>query len=262
MERLWLSNIRFAYPDSDWSLEVPSFRLCAGEIAAIVGLNGSGKSTFLRIAAGALRPDAGEAVMDGKDIFSLDRRSAARLVGYLPQNTTCEYDLHVIDIVAMGRYPHLKAGGFLNEADLEVVEESMRLTETLAFRKRRLSQLSGGEQKRVFLASVLAQEPSLLLLDEPTASLDLHHQALFFELLRDLADKGLGVLAAIHDVNAASLYCSRMALFENGRIGKEGTPEKVLTPETVSRTYGEGVLLTRHPQGRPMLFPQRRGEGR
>ncbi len=259
---LTLSNIKHSYLDSYWQLNVSHFCLFPGEIVAVIGLNGSGKSTFLRIAAGVLSPLGGEVKLGESNINRIQRRKIAQVLGYLPQNASCEFDMSVLNIVAMGRYPHLNSGGFLTDHDIEVVKESMVLTEIDCFEQRRISHLSGGERQRVFLASVLAQEPSILLLDEPTSSLDLHHQVRFFDLLKDLVSREIGVIVVTHDVNLASIYGCQLLLFDQGRIIKEGKPEEVLTPETIHRIYGERVLLSTHPvNGYPMLVPNTKGLG-
>jgi len=157
----------------------------------------------------------------------------------------------------LGRYAHAGAGGFLSEQDCKVMQDCMASTEISGLQTRRLSQLSGGEKRRVFLASVLAQEPTILLLDEPTTALDPHHQIRFFNILLDLAKNGITVLAATHDINLASHFCKRIVLMDEGKIAADGTPEAVLTEHYLHRVYGEDLLLAQHPQtGRPVIFPR------
>ncbi|MFB3786317.1 MAG: ABC transporter ATP-binding protein [bacterium] len=261
-EPLIITNLRYAYPDSSWQLDAPEFRGRAGEIVAVIGPNGSGKSTLLRLAAGVLPFTQGRIEILGEDIRSLDRRRAAKVLGYLPQETTAEFDFRVIDVVAMGRYAHLPAGGFLRDHDQRVVDECMKQTGTMPLKHRRLSRLSGGERKRVLLASVLAQEPRMLLLDEPTGALDLHHQVRFFAILTQLAEAGLSVIVVTHDMNLASLYCHRMVLMCEGRIVRDGPPEEVLTREQLAPIYGGNFLIGRHPQiPRPLIYPDMKGTG-
>ena len=253
---LHLDAIAYQYPDSDWRLEGVSLAVGAGEVLAIIGPNGSGKSTLLRVAAGVLAPGAGRVALGGRDLASLSRREIARTLGYLPQHVTSDFDYRVEEVVALGRFPHLAGAGFLSAGDAAVVDRCLAETEVAAYRQRPISHLSGGERQRVFLASVLAQEPRVLLLDEPTAALDLHHQVHFFGLVRRLARQGIGVAVVTHDVNLASLYCDRVALLRGGRLAEEGTPEHVLRADVLQATYGNEVLLERHPTtGRPIVLP-------
>jgi iron complex transport system ATP-binding protein len=162
----------------------------------------------------------------------------------------------VEEVVAMGRFPHLAGLGFLAASDLAVVEASMRQTETLACRGRQLSRLSGGERQRVYLASVLAQEPRLLLLDEPTTALDIHHQARFFRLLRSLARNGITVAVVTHDLNLASFYCDRLLILSHGKSVREGTADEVLRPDVLSQVYEEPILVDRDRRtGKPFVLP-------
>ncbi len=247
---LHLEAIGYQYPDSAWRLEGVSLGVAAGELLAIIGPNGSGKSTLLRIGAGVLRP------LGGRDITCLPRRDIARSLGYLPQQVRSDFDYRVEEVVAMGRFPHLAGAGFLSAADRAVVDRCLVETEVADYRDRPLSHLSSGERQRVFLASVLAQEPRVLLLDEPTAALDLHHQVRFFRLVRRLAGQDIGVAVVTHDVNLASLYCDRVALLRAGRLVEQGAPDAVLRPELLRATYGDDVLLSQHPEaGRPIVLP-------
>jgi len=255
-ELLQFEAVSYQYPESDWRLDAISLAARAGEVLAIIGPNGSGKSTLLRLGAGVVAPVAGRVVLDGRAVRSLPRREIARTLGYLPQQVASEFDYRVEEIAAMGRFPHLAGAGFLSRRDLEVVGRCLAATEIGHFRGRRLSRLSGGERQRAFLASVLAQEPRVLLLDEPTAALDLHHQVRFFGLVRRLAADGIAVAVVTHSVNLASLFCDQVALLRGGRLAEHGTPDHVLRPDVLRETYGDEVLLERHPQtGRPIVLP-------
>jgi len=254
---LELIDIQHKFPDSDWSLYVPSLNLSCGELLCIIGPNGSGKSTLLRIAAGVLAPVQGRVRMKRQDLSRLNRRAIARQLGYLPQETASLYDFTVEEIVRMGRYPHTTGIGSLGSSDLDVIRQSLQLTEMDALAKRPLSRLSGGERKRAFLASVLSQKPQILLLDEPTEALDIHHQVQFFRILHDLAKDGLAIAVATHEINLASLFSSTLLVLSQGEIVESGPPDKVLTPSTIQTVYGETVLMGRHPQtNRPTLFPK------
>jgi len=255
-ELLQFDAVSYQYADSDWRLEGIALAVTAGEVLAIIGPNGSGKSTLLRIGAGVSAPQAGRVLLGGRELARLPRRETARELGYLPQQVVSEFDYRVEEVVAMGRFPHLAGAGFLSPHDVAIVDRCLAETEVGPCRQRRLSHLSGGERQRVFLASVLAQEPRVLLLDEPTTGLDLHHQVRFFTLVRRLAGQGLGVAVVTHDVNLASLFCDRLALLRAGRLVEEGSPERVLRADVLRETYGDEVLLVRHPTtGRPIVLP-------
>jgi len=261
-EILRLENVSFRYGESDWRLHDVSLRLRPGEMIVVIGPNGSGKSTLLKLAAGVLRPETGHVRLRGCDMAACDRRRIARVLGYLPQQVYYTFDYTVEEVVAMGRFPHLAGLGFLGRRDLDVVEECMELTETLPFRGRPLSQLSGGERQRVYLASILAQEPRLLLLDEPTAALDIHHQARFFRLLRRLVKDGMAVGVVTHDLNIASLCSRRLVLMDRGTTVREGTPEEVIRTDVLSRVYGEPVAVERDQRSkRPIVLPLTQEDG-
>ena len=255
-ELLSVEAVSFQYEGSDWALRDVSFALAPGEMLAIIGPNGSGKSTLLKLAGGVLPPRGGRVVLGGRDMAAYDRAEIARRLGYLPQEIYHTFDYTVAEVVGMGRFPHLSGLGFLSAGDVQVVERSMEQTETLPYRDRRLSHLSGGERQRVFLASILAQEPRLLLLDEPTAALDIHHEARFFRLLCGLAREGIAVAVVTHDLNVASFHCGRLLLMAEGKRAREGTPEEVLRPEILSEAYGEPITVDRDSRtGKPIVLP-------
>jgi iron complex transport system ATP-binding protein len=258
---LTLSRISHKYDESDWRLSVEAFSLATGTLTGIIGPNGSGKSTLLQVAAGVLIPSAGEVRLGDGALAGMERRAVARRLGYLPQEVSSLFDYRVEEVVCMGRYPHAPAFGALGTADLEVVERCLERTEMKDLRNRSLSHLSGGERKRALLASVLAQEPEIMLLDEPTAALDVHHQVQFFQLLRGLAGGGMGIAAVTHDVNLAALFCDRIILMDAGRFVAEGPPAEVLQSGHLDAVYGSEILLSTHPEtGCPLVLP-RRAEG-
>jgi iron complex transport system ATP-binding protein len=253
---LELKNIIHRFPESPWELNINRFSVSPGEVQGIIGPNGSGKSTLLRISAGILDPLAGDVTLGGNKLKKLKRHTIARQVGYLPQELSSEYDFTVEELVRMGRYPHTKGLGILNSTDITVVQQSLEFTGLEDLKKRRLSQLSGGEKKRAFLASVLSQKPGILLLDEPASALDLHRQVHFFRLLRKLAKGKIGVAVVTHDINFASLFCDNLLLLEGGLCLAQGPPEKVLSRGTIQKIYGKDVFLGKHPEtGRPTLLP-------
>lgn len=255
--RLRVSDLEFAYGPGEWRLRVSDLTLPPGEIVALTGPNGSGKSTLLQLLAGVLTPHTGQILLEGEEIGRLERRRVAQLLGYLPQDPHSQFDYRASEIAAMGRYPHGGFGGFLREEDIIVIETSMKRMEVDAFADRRVSRISGGERRRVFLASVLAQEPQALLLDEPTGALDIHHQVRLFSIIRELAHQGMTVLAVTHDLNLASHFCERVLLMDQGAIVADGSPIEVFTSNRLESIYGNEILLATHPQtGRPAIFPQ------
>ena len=261
-EQLSVKDVTYRYPGGDWQLQSASFSVAQGEVLGIIGPNGSGKSTLLKIAARVLIPRTGEVFLNGKDVAAMSRRDIARHLGYLPQKTESHFDYTVQEVIAMGRFPHLKGAGFLGPRDISVVAQCMIQTGTEAYRERPLDRLSGGERQRVLLASVLAQEPKVVLLDEPTSALDIHHQVKFFTLLSRLAAEGMGAAVVTHELNLASLFSNRVLLLNDGRIVHQGSPEDILKSEILREIYGEGIEVTSHPSsGRPMVFPSNLLEG-
>lgn len=255
-ELISICDVTFNYDFNGWGLLPCSFSLRRGEVVGIIGPNGSGKSTLLKIAAGVLEPLNGKVIIKGKEISSLKRRDLARLMGYLPQNAKSHNDYTVEEVVAFGRFPYLTGAGFLSHSDLEIISRCMEKTGIADYGRRPLKRLSGGEVQRVLLASVLAQEPELLLLDEPTSALDLNHQVKFFRLLSRLASSGIGAAVVTHDLNLASLFSDRIIMLRHGEIACQGTPDEVLTEYALKKTYGEEIEIARHPaNGRPVVFP-------
>ena len=254
---LLLAGITHRFADSGWQLSVDRFSVGRQTLTGIIGPNGSGKSTLLRIAAGVMAPVAGDVCLGGKPLAKMERRGVARQLGYLPQEVASLFDYSVEDVVRMGRYPHASAFGSLGAGDLKVVERCLSRAELLEMRKRPLSHLSGGERKRALLASVLAQEPETLLLDEPTAALDLHHQVRFFQLIHALAQSGMGIAVVTHDLNLAALFCDRVLLMDAGRFVADGTPVEVLQRDRLKSVYGPEVLLSTHPETQgPLVLPR------
>jgi len=252
-------GIVFSYPGGVRALDGVDFLLAGGELAGIVGPNGAGKTTLLRILAGIARPGAGRVSLGGRSIDRIPRVELARSIAYLPQQVEPAFGFRAGEVVAMGRYPHLGPFGFIRERDRAAIDRALARTETAALAAREFGALSGGERQRVLIASVLAQEPRAMLLDEPTSSLDIHHQVEIFELLEDLARSGIAIAVVTHDLNLAAQFCSRLVLVAGGRIAIDGPPSVVIQPETLERTYGEKLIVGRHPQtGAPTVLPAER----
>jgi len=232
-----------------------SLTVARGRFLGVVGPNGSGKSTLVRALSRVLPPFSGDVLLDGNDIYSMSARDLARRVAVVTQDNVVAFDFSVADVVLMGRAPHLSRFGIERSRDYEVASQSMELTHTTAFADRPITALSGGERQRCMIARALAQQPSVLILDEPTAHLDINHQIEILDLARRLtADRELATLVVIHDLNLASQYCDRLMLLAGGRVIAEGPPEEVVTERCIRAAYGADVQVRRHPAtGRPYV---------
>ena len=218
-----------------------------GSLVGLIGPNGAGKSTLLRVMSGILRATEGTVRLDGADMASLSSQEVAADVALVSQIAPYTHGFTSMELVMMGRYPHLGRFQVEGREDGRIAERAMRLTETERYAERTLDTLSGGERQRVFVARALAQQPRFLLLDEPTSNLDVLHQLQAMELVRSLVNDGLTAVAAIHDLNLAARYCDRLALMKSGRIIAEGTPEDVLSPEALETAFGVRAAVYRDP---------------
>lgn len=243
-------DVSFAYARrGPRALEAVSLHVPRGPIVGLLGPNGSGKTTLIRILAGLLTPQTGEVRLDDQPMGGLTRLAIARRIALVPQETHSTFDVSVLDMVLMGRYPHLNALALESADDVAIAREALAETGTAAFETRRFSQLSGGERQRVVIASALAQAAEVLLLDEPTASLDLRYQLEIVALLRRLnRERHTTVLLSTHDLNFAAALCDRVVLLKDGRVVADGPTESTLTPETIAVTYGVLADVRRHPQ--------------
>jgi len=218
-----------------------------GEFVGLIGPNGAGKTTLLRAVAGSLDLESGRVRVDGEDVHALSSREASRRLAVVPQDTELAFDFDVRDVVAMGRTPYRTRLRGSTPTDRPAVERAMQQTTVEAFADRSIGSLSGGERQRVLLARALAQETPVLLLDEPTASLDIDHQVRTLELVSDLVADGKTVIAAIHDLNLAAHYCDSLRLLSGGRIVASGPPDVVLTSDTLGEAFGTNAVVSRHP---------------
>jgi iron complex transport system ATP-binding protein len=215
------------------------------EVVGLLGPNGSGKTTLLRLLSGALKPDSGIVTFEDQDLKTMPRRNVARQIAVVPQETTLAFDYTVLEVVLMGRYPHLGTFEVEGPADIDVAMRALESTGTAAFADRLFSTLSGGEKQRVVIASALAQlegaddgAARLLVLDEPTASLDLKYQFEVAALVRRIhAERRIAILLSTHDLRFAAATCTRLVLLQTGRILAEGAPQAVLTPATVGELF-------------------------
>lgn len=229
-----------------------NIRLASGEFLAIIGPNGSGKSSLLRALAGIWPSAAGSVSLDGTPIGQLTRRDLARRIAFVPQDTRVEFAFTVEEIVSMGRHPHRGRFTTEDESDRRAIALALERCDVSSLRHRLVNTLSGGERQRVMIARSLAVEPEFLLLDEPTASLDIQHALEILDLCRSLADNGKAIAIASHDINSVSRYASNAALVDSGRIVATGARDEVLTPKTVQDVFGVAIEVLGTANGHPL----------
>jgi ABC-type cobalamin/Fe3+-siderophores transport system ATPase subunit len=253
------SGVTCRYPGAPRdALQGVSLQVRAGEFHAVLGPNGSGKTTLVRAALGLVRPVEGRAEVLGRPASDWSRRDLARVVGVVPQREDNMFPQRVRETVLLGRYPHLSLFGGVRAADRAAVERALVACDAADLADRWLWTLSGGEYQRVRVARALAQEPKLLVLDEPAASLDLRHEMELFELVRALVDaRGLAALMITHHVNLAARFADRVLILAVGRAVARGAPADVLTQETVERVFSWPVAIAPF-EGRPQMIPLRK----
>jgi iron complex transport system ATP-binding protein len=256
-----VNSISFRYHE-EWVLQEVSFRVEKGEFVGVIGPNGSGKTTLLKILYRLLAPQKGEILFELVSMKKMGRRDIAKRIAVVAQETQLLFPFSVVETVLMGRSPYLGHLMFESEKDLEIARKAMEWTKILPFSDRLVEELSGGERKRVFIARALAQEPEVILLDEPTANLDIQHQVDFLDLILTLnRERGLTIVMASHDMNIASEFCDRLILLQGGRIFQTGTPEEVITKENIESVYGCEVWIDQHPlSGMPRISLLKKGE--
>ncbi len=259
---LALEHVTFDYGDTPVLREV-SLSLRRGEAAALVGPNGVGKSTLLSIASGTLRPQTGTVRWGGVDLAAMPRRTRAQRVAQLPQVVQIPFAFSARELVALGRTPYLATFGRESAGDHAAIARNLADAGVAPLADRSVLELSGGERQRVLVAMTLAQDPELLLLDEPTAQLDLAHQVAALELvLERCAREGMTVLAAVHDLNLASLFFERVLVLRRGHIVADGAPRSVLTAELVREVFSCEVAIVERPAGGTPLVALQRAQAR
>jgi iron complex transport system ATP-binding protein len=235
------TDVSFAYRDgAPRVIDNVSIAIERGDLVGLLGPNGSGKTTMLKLIGGMLRPTQGSVEFERRRLVDWPRREVARRIAYVPQETYAPFDFSVLEIVLMGRFPHLGPFALEGPEDLAVAQRALEATATLAFSSRLFHTLSGGEKQRVVIASALAQAPELLLLDEPTASLDVGHQLEVQQLLTRLngnANPNVTIVLSTHDLNFAASLCRRLVLIRDGRVLASGPTAEVLTPAAVRALY-------------------------
>lgn len=242
-----LHHVSFSYIDVP-VLHAIDLMVQKGEMVALLGPNGSGKTTLIKLACGVLRPTEGEIHLDGSSLRRLKRREVAQRVAVVPQQFHMPFAFTLREVVLLGRTPFLRAFSDEGERDHQAVNRAMELMGLKELEQRFFNELSGGERQKGILAMALAQEPKLLLLDEPTAHLDINHQVEILELVKGLnREQGITVIGAMHDLNLAALYFDRLILLKEGRIFADGPPSQVLTEETIQDVFSASVQVTQHP---------------
>ncbi len=237
------------------SVDIPD-----GSFTVIVGPNACGKSTLLRALSRLLKPSAGQVLLDGKSIHALSAKEAARRVGLLPQSSIAPDGITVADLVARGRYPHQSVLRRWTAADERVIAEAMAATGVAQLAGRKVDELSGGQRQRVWVATVLAQQTPLMLLDEPTTFLDIAYQVELLELFASLNRRGHTLVAVLHDLNQAARYATHLIAMKDGRIVAEGHPADIVTADLVEEVFGLKCLVVPDPvTGTPWAVPLRRG---
>jgi iron complex transport system ATP-binding protein len=245
---LQLGNVSFAYGERTVLRDI-TFAVPRGRIVGLLGPNGAGKTTLLRVIAGTLTPERGSVRIGDADVRQLSRRDIARRIAVVPQETHSTFDFSVLDIVLMGRYPHLGAFELEGASDLSIARDALDATGTLPLEQRLFSTLSGGEKQRVVIAGALAQASEVLLLDEPTASLDLGYQLEIAGLLTRLnLERGTTMVVSTHDLNLAASLCSELVLIRHGVIVSQGMTGSVLTTANVRALYDVDAEVSYHPR--------------
>ena len=235
---LTVSSLTFSYPQKEVLTGI-DFTAQSGEVLGVIGPNGSGKTTLLKCLRLALRPQDGTIKLNHKSIMEWSRSKLARFFAVVPQSPVISFPFSVLDIVMMGRTPHMTRFQREGRNDFDIVREAMRLTSVDHLYDRPVSELSGGETQRVIISRALAQQPHILLLDEPTSQLDINHQIEVMKLVQDLAkSKGILIILISHDLNLSMRYCDKLLLLNDGEVYAHGTPTEVLTPEAIRKVYG------------------------
>ena len=227
-----------------------SFQVQKGAFYIIIGPNGSGKTTLMNIMAGSGRLKKGAVEIMGRPCSQYSRRELSRILAFVPQNIPVDFSFTVSEVVLMGRSPHQGVLGLERKEDARILEQAMAFTGIEHLARRKIDQLSGGERQRVFIARAICQEPRIILLDEPTASLDLAHQVRIMDLMEQLKnEKGVTVIMVSHDINLAAMYGDCLLLLKEGSIISQGRTDDVLTFDTLEKAYGCLVLVDQSPLG-------------
>jgi iron complex transport system ATP-binding protein len=251
---LTLKKAGFRY-GSSWAVRGVDLDVFPGEMLGMIGPNGSGKTTLLKLLDGMLLPHEGEVLVQGKSMVNLKRGDVAKVVAMVAQENFFRFSFSVLEVVLMGRFPHLGRLQFERDKDVRIAGNALRATHSLELSKRSIHELSGGEKQRVLLARALAQEPGVILLDEPTSFLDLKYKKEIFDLIAGLAQgKGLAVVVVSHDIDLVAQYCHRIVMLKQGSLHLAGTPVQVLGAASIEEVYECAVLVDKNPlTGKPRV---------
>ncbi len=237
-----------------------SLEIMHGDFIGVIGPNGSGKTTLLRLISRVLAPQKGNVCLEGCDIARMDLKEFCRKVAFVAQDTAINFSFSVLEVVLLGRIPHLKRLQFETKGDYAIAQNSLAMTDTVHLKQKNIDELSSGERQRVMIAKALAQQPVLLFLDEPTSHLDIGHQIQILDLLKRLnRQNNITIIMVLHDLNLASEYCNRIILLNEGKIFREGSPGKVLTYQNIEEVYKTVVVVRDNPiNAKPhiILIPQ------
>ena len=254
------SQLSFDYGEGAVLRDV-ALGLGAGELLGLVGPNGSGKSTLLSLLAGLLVPASGEVRLAGRPLGSFGRPELARSVAYVPQQVELAFPFTVLEVVLTGRHAHMGWLAWESREDMRIARQSMDAVGIAELAHRRFRELSGGERQRVMIAAALAQQPQLLVLDEPTSSLDLHYQDEVMRVVARLVrETGTAAILAIHDLNLALAWCPRLLMLDEGRVVADGPPQEVVAEQRLTEVYGKGARVVRHGE-RTAVLPAGPGPG-
>ncbi len=262
MAHVEFDQVAFSYP-SGFSLVGIDLKIPRGTILGILGPNGSGKSTLVHLLSRLHRPTSGTIRLEGVDLADYTSRAFARRVSVIPSDSYFDFPFSVAEVVQMGRYPYVGRLQSLRGEDHEWIRKARRLAEVETFWERSISELSSGERQRVLIARALAQNPSLLILDEPGTHLDINHQIAVFRMLRDFnREYETSIVVVLHDLALADAFCQRVIVLKSGRLVKSGSPRDVITSETLRSVFEADVQLDRKPDGAASLsFRLRRPDG-
>ena len=251
--KLTVNGVSFSYGKVK-ALDCITIEVKDSEIVSLVGPNGAGKSTLLKCIDRILKPQQGIVFLDGKDTAKASLRELSMMMSYVPQSNVEVFPFTVFDIVLMGRRPHI--GWRVSKKDIATVAQTLRFMGIEEFGTRYFDELSGGEKQKVVMARALAQEPEVLLLDEPTSNLDIRHQLEVMEIVRKLTqEKKISAIMAMHDLNLASRFSDRMVMLKNGQVFVVGVPALVLSPENIRVAYGVDAQVTNGQEGKPYVVP-------
>ena len=257
MDMLRIEDLSLSYGDKP-VVQNLSLRVKKGQVVSIIGPNASGKSSILKSIAGIIKPVSGKIFIEEKDISKMDSKKLAQKVSILLQQNKTLDDMSIEELVYFGRYPHKKWFEGFEASDKKIIEEVMKFTNTFALRDKTLETLSGGERQRAWIAMALAQEPDILLFDEPTTYLDMAHQIEFLELVNRLnKETGVTVVLVLHDLNQAARYGNYLFAMKEGKIFAQGNPEEVLNPQNILNIYNIEAKIF-NPAGYPVVIPERR----